>query len=38
MGHSYITTTERYLHALPAGKLADRFTRAFGGVPTLSAA
>jgi integrase len=31
MGHSRITTTERYLHARPAGELADRFTRAFGG-------
>ena len=28
MGHSHITTTERYLHARPAGELADRFTRA----------
>jgi integrase len=33
MGHSHITTTERYLHARPAGELADRFTRALGGVP-----
>ena len=32
MGHSHITTTERYLHARPAGELADRFTRALGGV------
>jgi integrase len=31
MGHSQITTTERYLHARPAGELADRFTRALGG-------
>jgi integrase len=31
MGHSRITTTERYLHARPAGELADRFTRALGG-------
>lgn len=31
MGHSRITTTERYLHARPAGELADRFTRAFAG-------
>jgi integrase len=31
MGHSHITTTERYLHARPAGALADRFTRAFAG-------
>ena len=32
MGHSRITTTERYLHARPAGELADRFTRALAGV------
>jgi hypothetical protein len=31
MGHSHITTTERYLHARRAGALADRFTRAFAG-------
>jgi len=31
MGHSRITTTERYLHARPAGELADRFTRALSG-------
>jgi integrase len=31
MGHSQISTTERYLHARPAGELADRFTRALGG-------
>ena len=36
MGHSHITTTEHYLHARPAGELADRFTRALGG--TASAA
>lgn len=29
MGHSRITTTERYLHARPASELAERFTRAF---------
>jgi integrase len=29
MGHSQIATTERYLHARPAGELADRFTLAF---------
>ena len=29
MGHSHVTTTERYLHARPAGELADRFTRAW---------
>ena len=28
MGHSRITTTERYLHARSAGALADRFTQA----------
>jgi integrase len=28
MGHSHLSTTERYLHARPAGELADRFTRA----------
>jgi integrase len=28
MGHSRITTTERYLHARSAGELAERFTRA----------
>jgi integrase len=31
MGHSRITTTERYLHARPAGEMADRFTRALAG-------
>jgi integrase len=31
MGHSRITTTERYLHARPAAELADRFTRALAG-------
>jgi integrase len=39
MGHSHITTTERYLHARPAGELAARFTRAFAGatvVPELT--
>jgi integrase len=30
MGHSRITTTERYLHARSASELADRFTKAFG--------
>jgi integrase len=33
MGHSHITTTERYLHARPAGELAERFTRALGDAP-----
>ena len=31
MGHSRITTTERYFHARPACELADRFTRALTG-------
>jgi integrase len=38
MGHSRITTTERYLHARPAGELAERFTQALGGVPSAVAA
>jgi integrase len=38
MGHSRITTTERYLHARPAGELADRFTRALGEASTAAAA
>ena len=38
MGHSRITTTERYLHARPAGELADRFTRALSGSPIAVAA
>jgi len=38
MGHSRITTTERYLHARPAGELADRFTRALAGAQLSSAA
>ena len=36
MGHSRITTTERYLHARPAGEQADRFTRALAGLPNSS--
>ena len=39
MGHSHITTTERYLHARAAGELADRFTRALAStiaVPELT--
>lgn len=36
MGHSRITTTERYLHARPAGEQADRFTRALDGVNSLA--
>ncbi|MBV9802080.1 MAG: tyrosine-type recombinase/integrase, partial [Solirubrobacterales bacterium] len=31
MGHSRITTTERYLHARPAEELAERFTAALSG-------
>jgi integrase len=41
MGHSRLSTTERYLHARPASELADRFTRALAGtrfVPELSRA
>lgn len=40
MGHSHITTTERYLHARPAGELADRFTAALSGstIPAATAA
>jgi integrase len=38
MGHSHITTTERYLHARPAGELADRFTRALAGPQVRSGA
>ncbi len=38
MGHSRITTTERYFHARPAGGLADRFTRALTGASTPAAA
>ena len=34
MGHSRITTTERYLHARSASEMADRFTRALSrGAP-----
>ncbi|XAY03533.1 hypothetical protein DSM112329_00352 [Paraconexibacter sp. AEG42_29] len=33
MGHSRITTTERYLHARPAHEVADRFTAAFASTP-----
>jgi integrase len=32
MGHSRISTTERYLHARPASALAEKFTRALGGL------
>jgi integrase len=31
MGHSRITTSERYLHARSASELADRFSRALAG-------
>jgi integrase len=31
MGHSRITTTERYIHARPARELAERFTAALSG-------
>ncbi|HEY2657717.1 MAG TPA: site-specific integrase [Solirubrobacteraceae bacterium] len=31
MGHARISTTERYLHARPAGELVNRFTRALTG-------
>src|ERR1019366_3454055 len=34
LGHSRITTTERYLHARSAGELADRFTRALAPAET----
>ena len=33
MGHSRITTTERYLHARSATEMADRFTRALAPGP-----
>lgn len=41
IGHSHLSTTERYLHARPAGELAERFTRALDSVssaPELSRA
>jgi integrase len=41
MGHSRLSTTERYLHARPASEMADRFTCALSGVssaPELSRA
>lgn len=34
MGHSKITTTERYLHARPLNELAERLDAAFGTAPT----
>jgi integrase len=36
MGHSRITTTERYLHARPATEQAERFTRAFAGMASVA--
>jgi hypothetical protein len=33
MGHSRITTTERYVHARPADELADKLTAALGALP-----
>jgi integrase len=33
MGHSRITTTERYLHARTPGELADKFSRALAPAP-----
>ena len=39
MGHSRITTTERYLHARSASELADKFTRALASAePSLEPA
>ncbi|MBV9820366.1 MAG: tyrosine-type recombinase/integrase [Solirubrobacterales bacterium] len=38
MGHSRITTTERYLHARPATEQAARFTRAFGSAVSVPSA
>jgi integrase len=38
MGHSHLSTTERYLHARPAGELAERFTRALAGASVRAAA
>jgi integrase len=37
MGHSRITTTERYLHARSASEMADRFTKALAGASALAA-
>ena len=36
MGHSRITTTERYLHARPATEQAARFTLAFAGMASVA--
>lgn len=33
MGHSKITTTERYLHARPLTELAERMDAIFGTAP-----
>jgi hypothetical protein len=38
MGHSSITTTNRYLHARPAHEVADKFTAAFATGDARSAA
>jgi integrase len=37
MGHSHLSTTERYLHTRAAGELAERFTRALSGVSLAAA-
>jgi hypothetical protein len=33
LGHAALKTTERYLHAIPASRLADAATRAFSVAP-----
>jgi hypothetical protein len=33
LGHADLKTTERYLHAIPASRLADAATRAFSVAP-----
>jgi site-specific recombinase XerD len=35
LGHSKITTTERYLHARPMAELAERMDAIFGVVPSV---
>jgi hypothetical protein len=37
IGHSKITTTERYLHARPLNELAERMDAIFDVAPTLDA-
>jgi site-specific recombinase XerD len=37
MGHADLATTERYLHAVRATRLADQATRAFESRPTAPA-